>query len=262
MCDVCVGPMTRRAFIGTSLAAVTVSTLATAPDSPLVSASSPRPLRIADDLDVLPRSAWGADLAPKGPLPAEDVRFLLVHHTATSNVIPNQRSLIRNVYAFHTSPTKGWNDVAYNFFVGPDGTVWEGRAGSLDGPVRADATGGNQGFAQLVCLLGDFTTTAPPAAMQASLVRLLAHLSGRYRLSTWDDATTTFISRGSDKWRAGQAVTARTISGHRDMTFTTCPGNAAYALLDQWRHQVHPIVEASWQRAGLQPAQRTGLQAP
>jgi hypothetical protein len=67
--------------------------------------------------------------------------------------------------------------VAYNFFVGPDGTVWEGRAGSLNGPVIADATGGNQGFSQLVCLLGNFESTPPTAAAQDSLVRLLAHLA-------------------------------------------------------------------------------------
>jgi hypothetical protein len=152
--------------------------------------------------------------------------------------------------------------VAYNFFIGPDGTVWEGRAGSLDGPVVADATGGNQGFSQLVCLLGDFSTTAPPAPMQHSLVLLLAHLSQRYALSTWKDATTSFISRGSNRWPTGRLVEARTISGHRDMTFTACPGDAAYGLLDDWRARVHPIVAASWVRSGLQPAQRSGLEAP
>jgi len=83
----------------------------------------------------LPRATWGADLAPKGPMAPEDVRFLLVHHTATSNRIPDQCQLIRNIFAFHTSNAKRWNDVAHNYFVGPDGTVWEGRAGSLDGPV-------------------------------------------------------------------------------------------------------------------------------
>ena len=128
-------------------------------------------------------------------------------------------------------------------------------------PCCADATGGNQGFSQLVCLLGDFSTTAPPAAMQHSLVLLLAHLSQRYNLSTWKDATNSFVSRGSNRWPAGRQVEARTISGHRDMTFTACPGNAAYGLLDDWRARVHPIVAASWVRPGLQPAVRSGLEA-
>jgi hypothetical protein len=248
-------------FVGGALASAAGLALGGAANG---AASGPRaaPLEVADGLTIQPRSAWGADLTPKGPMPAEDVRFLLVHHTASPNNFPSQRDLIRIVYAFHTGPQKRWNDVAYNFFVGPDGTVWEGRAGSLAGPVSADATGGNQGFSQLVCLLGDFQATAPPAAMQASLVRLLAYLSARYDLSTWNNASTSFVSRGSNKWRSGRVVSARTISGHRDMSFTDCPGNGAYGLLDDWRRRVHPIVRDTWQRPGLQPAVRSQLQAP
>lgn len=253
--------MSRRTFVGTALAGTALAlggTTRALGRSPQTAQAVP----LTNHLAVLPRATWGADLAPKGPMGPEDVRFLLVHHTATSNRIPDQRQLIRNIFAFHTSNAKRWNDVAYNYFVGPDGTVWEGRAGSLDGPVVADATGGNQGFSQLVCLLGDFSTIAPPAAMQHSLVLLLAHLSQRYNLSTWKDATNSFVSRGSNRWPAGRPVEARTISGHRDMTFTACPGNAAYGLLDDWRARVHPIVAASWVRPGLQPAVRSRLEAP
>ena len=114
------------------------------------------PITVAAGLDIHPRDDWGADLPPKRPMGPEDVRFLLVHHTASTNVVPDPRAVIRATYAFQTSPSKGWPDVCYHFFVGPDGSVWEGRAGSLAGPVVADATGGNQGFAQLVCLIGNF----------------------------------------------------------------------------------------------------------
>jgi hypothetical protein len=94
--------------------------------------------------------------------------------------------------------------------------VWETRAGSLAGPVVADATGGNQGFAQLVCLIGDFSATAPTPAAQQSLLRTLIWLADRYDLDT-DPAATTFVSRGSDRHRAGAIVTTPTISGHRDV---------------------------------------------
>jgi len=46
--------------------------------------------------------------------------------------------------------------------------VWEDRTGSLDGPVMASATGGSQGFAQLVCMVGDFTRVLPTAVAQPS----------------------------------------------------------------------------------------------
>jgi len=221
-----------------------------------------QPVVLADGLTVLPREQWGDDLAPRGSMGVEDVRFLLVHHTATSNTITSQRSLIRGVFAFHTGPQKRWPDVAYNFFVGPDGTVWEGRAGSLAGPVVASATGGNQGFSQLVCLLGNFEATAPTAAAQDSLVRLLAHLAVAYDLSTWKGSEATFVSRGSNRLPRGSNVATPIISGHRDVTFTACPGDGAYDRLPEWRRRVHPLATAARRQIGLQPARRVGLEAP
>ena len=192
----------------------------------------------------------------------EDVRFLLVHHSATSNNVPDPRSLIRGVYAFHTSSAKGWPDVAYNFFVAPDGSVWEGRAGSLDGPVTADATGGNQGYAQLVCLLGNHVDVAPTGAAQTSLVRTLAWMAGRFSLNTYADASTTFVSRGSNKFPAGQTITTPIVSAHRDVTYTACPGDAAVALLPEWRRRVHTTLAATWTTDGLQRADRVRFRAP
>ena len=217
---------------------------------------------VADGLAIIPRRMWGADLPPTRPLVPEDVRFLLVHHSATSNNVPDPRSLIRNVYAFHTSSQKGWGDVAYNFFVAPDGSAWEGRAGSLAGPVRGDATGGNQGFSQLVCLLGNHVSTPPTPAAQQTLVRLLAWLAGRSGLAVHDGASASFVSQGANRFAAGRTVTTSTISAHRDVTFTACPGDAAVALLPLWRRQVYDIVSATWQTDGLQRASRTSLRPP
>lgn len=270
MCESwCDADATRRQFVSGALAMAAAGLAGCAAvDSDENGVILPTPLRpfapvtVADGLTIHPRDDWGADLAPKGPLYAEDVRFLLIHHTATSNNISNPRRLIRSVYTFHTGSQKRWNDVAYNFFVGPDGSVWEGRAGSLAGPVIADATGGNQGFSQLICLLGTFSNVSPTTAAQQSLVKLMAFLAERHGLSTWRDATATFISRGSNKLPAGTAVSTSTISGHRDMTYTACPGDIAYGLLPTWRQQVHAIVAARWQQTGNQPATRLSLQAP
>lgn len=196
-------------------------------------------VEVAPGLRIRPRSDWGADLPPRGPMAPETVKFLLVHHTASSNDVPDPRAIIRQTYAFHTGPQKGWPDICYHFMIGPDGSIWETRAGSLAGPVVADATGGNQGYAQLVCLIGDFSSRAPTAAAQESLMRMLVHLADRYDVDTDPAATTTFVSRGSNKFRAGTTVTTSTISGHRDVTYTACPGDDGYALLGDWRRRVH-----------------------
>ncbi len=196
------------------------------------------PMIVAPGLAIHPRDDWGADLPSKLPMGPEDVRFLLVHHTASTNVVPDPRAVIRQTYAFQTGPSKGWPDVCYHFFVGPDGSVWEGRAGSLAGPVVADATGGNQGYAQLVCLIGNFVDQPPTVAAQDSLAHLLLFLADRYDVDTDPTATVTFTSRGSNKYRAGAQITTSTISGHRDTSATACPGDQAYVLLPAWRARV------------------------
>jgi hypothetical protein len=161
------------------------------------------------------------------------VRFLLVHHTAGPNEYGPDAvtDLLRGIYRFHTGPDKGWPDVAYNFFVDRYGGVWEGRTGSLTSPVKGDATGGSQGFALLCCFLGTHTDTPPTAEAQAAMVGLLAWLADTYGIDTTPGATASFVSRGSSNHPAGAPVTTPTISGHRDMSATTCPGDAAYALV-------------------------------
>lgn len=188
---------------------------------------------LAHGLSINPRASWAIDRPPKGPLPSEDVRFLLVHHSASRNghTGADTPGILRSFYDFHTGPEKGWNDIAYNFLIDNDGGIWEGRAGSLDGPVSGDATGGNQGFSQLVCLIGDFNSANPTAAARNSLAALLASLANRYLVDTEPGATVSFTSRGSNRWPAGSAVTTPTITGHRTMSRTTCPGDNLYSYV-------------------------------
>lgn len=197
-------------------------------------AASRSAINVASGLDIFPRSQWGADLQPKpGLRPEKSVKFLLVHHTAASNTYRNTQVVnqIQSIYRFHTG-TKQWPDVCYNFFVDRFGGVWEGRAGSLNGSVEADATGGSQGFAQLVCLLGNFETARPPQVMIQSCSKVLGWLAVRNKIDVEQTKKVSFISRGSNKWKAGSTVAARPISGHRDMSATLCPGQYVYPQLE------------------------------
>jgi hypothetical protein len=124
----------------------------------------------------------------------------------------------------------------------------------------ADATGGSQGFAQLICLLGDFTSQAPTPAAQRSLVNVLAWLSGRYQIDIGADATASFVSRGSQRWPAGTPITTNTIAGHRDMSFTSCPGDALYPMLPELRARA--VVQRAVWKSVLKPARRLGLVTP
>lgn len=219
-------------------------------------AASPDAVEVLPGLWIRPREAWGADLPPTGDIQPEEARFLLVHHTASPSNYATARSVIRSVYSYQTGPAKGWNDVCYEFFIGRDGDVWEGRAGALAGPVVADATGGSQGYAQLICLLGDFSDAPPTQAALDSLIRVLAWLSGRYAIDITAGSTTSFTSRGSQRWPAGAQVTTPTIAGHRDMSYTECPGTSLYTLLPDIRELAGAQRDA-W-RTALKPARRLG----
>jgi hypothetical protein len=220
--------VTRRGVLAGGAAVATATVLGSGRLAHAALALPAAPVTVADGLSIWPRDAW-APGPPTGPIGAEEVRFLLVHHTAaaTQHRAAEVPGLLAAMYRFHTGE-KAWPDIAYNFLVDREGGVWEGRAGSLAGPVAADATGGSQGFAQLVCFIGDFTGEPPSGAAVAAGTRTLAWLAQRYEVSTAAGATVSFTSRGSNRWPAGVNVTTPTIAGHRDMSTTACPGNAFY----------------------------------
>ena len=214
--------LTRRTVLGAGLAAAAATLL---PGCTRLPAGLTPPIR--------GRATWGADLPALRPLSIEkpgDVRFLLVHHTASSNQYsPGQvPGLLRSFYRYHTSRAKGWPDIAYNFLIDRYGTVWEGRTGSIVAPVRGDATGGSQGFALLCCFIGDHTSVAPTTSARTAMLRMLAALATAYKIDTRPGAQTRFVSRGSNRYPAGHLVATTTIAGHRDMSITTCPGDAVY----------------------------------
>ncbi len=193
---------------------------------------------------IHPRDAWGSGVPPRGPLTTEQdswVRFLLVHHTQTPNSESPESvpARLRSMFRHHTG-TKGWNDIAYNFLVDPFGGIWEGRAGSLAGPVKPDATGGSQGHAILGCFIGDHTVVPPTEAAQAAMSSLLAWLAARYQIDLFAGRNITFVSEGSNRWARGTSVVTDPIAGHRDMSRTECPLRGVRCR--QRKRRCHPGV--------------------
>ena len=82
-------------------------------------------------------------------------------------------AIVRGIEVYHVLGN-GWNDIGYNFLVDRFGTVYEGRAGGITrNVIGAHSEGFNSGTVG-IALIGNFTSTKPPPAMQAALVRLLA----------------------------------------------------------------------------------------
>ncbi len=228
--------MDRRSFLSQAAGfGATVGAVVSVPGS--VSWAMPPPGQAAllrQQPAIRPRSDWDQGNGPTGPIEPEDPRFLLVHHTAqpdnnySAEDVPG---LLRSMYWFHSGDEKGWADIAYNFLVDQFGTIWEGRTGSIAGPVRGSATGGNQGFSQLCCFIGNLSETDPTQAATDSMVELLAWLAVQRNIDIQPGATVSFTSRGSNKWPQGTEITTPTIAGHRDMSQTSCPGDRGYAFV-------------------------------
>lgn len=182
---------------------------------------------------IHPRAEWAGHTRPaRGQLVPEKPAFLLVHHSESPT--PKRHAqvpqAIRSFFDYHTGP-KGWPDVAYNFLVDPFGGLWEGRTGSLARPVRGDATGGSQGHAELVCFIGSFDREPPSGSALDAAAKLLAWLAARDGIDLTAARTIRFISRGSNRWPKGAAVTTWPVAGHREMSFTSCPGDALFPLV-------------------------------
>jgi len=210
--------------------------------------ASPAALSVATPVRVYTRAEWGADesLRIDAPSYADELRAAFVHHTDGSNTYTADQvpSILRSIYVYHVQGN-GWNDIGYNALVDRYGRVWEGRYGGLDfAVIGAHAAGfNNRTFG--VSVLGTYTTTGLPAAAAEAVAQIVAW---KFRVSGVTDPTaSTVLTSGSDaaRWPTGTAVTLPRILGHRDVNYTSCPGDAAYATLPSIRQRVAALVAAS-----------------
>lgn len=180
---------------------------------------------------VVPVSVWRKGLAPpkEPPVPTK-VQFIIVHHSAGSNATTDFTEEVRNIYLQHTQ-VNGWNDVGYNFLIGRDGVVYEGRDGQglLDGDNVLGAHFCSQNSGTMgICLMGNFNDAQPSQAALASLDQLIGWKLKKEGLQPIGMA-----------FHAGSAKQLNLISGHRDgVCATECPGDNLYNALPTIRQAV------------------------
>ncbi|MFN2557656.1 MAG: peptidoglycan recognition protein [Nitriliruptorales bacterium] len=202
---------------------------ATRPPSAEAAAARPR---------IITRRQWGADESLRRGRPeyASRVRYGIIHHTASLNgySCSEAAAVLRGIYYFHTQ-TRGWSDIGYNLLVDRCGKVYEGRAGGVDRPViGAHAAGFNtESFG--VSVIGELTSSVPRAAYNAA-VNTIAWKFDIHGVDPNEQVTVT--SGGSSNYPAGSRARIWTLSGHRDVGDTECPGDALYLRLPEMRQRV------------------------
>ncbi|XP_061399909.1 peptidoglycan-recognition protein LE-like [Musca vetustissima] len=84
---------------------------------------------------IISRDRWLA-MAPIEPYNPIDVPtdLVIICHTATVDSTEQAKNIgiIRDIQTFHVE-TRGWDDIGYNFLIGCDGNVYEGRGWGVEG---------------------------------------------------------------------------------------------------------------------------------
>ena len=191
---------------------------------------------------IVRRSAWKADesIIRGAPSIAERLRFAVVHHTAGSNrySAAQAAAIVRGIQRYHVL-SNGWDDIGYNFLVDKYGRIFEGRGGGMSRNVIGAHAGGFNTGSVGVAVIGIYQSASLSSAARSALERLLAwrldvgHVRPRGR---WDA-----VSAGSSRWDAGARVRLRAVSGHRDTSLTSCPGNTIYGQLGAIARRVEGI---------------------
>ena len=195
---------------------------------------------------IYTRAQWGADESWRDGPPRYNSTILQahIHHSASSNgyTQADVPAIIRSFYKYHTH-SLGWSDIAYNFLVDAFGTIWEGRFGGVDQPVRGAHTLGFNNTSTGICTIGNFDTTQPTAATLDSLSKIAGWKLAMYGRDPmgWTQVT----SEGSDKFPSGKVVTLPVMDGHRDTNDTACPGGNLYAQLPNLRSATAGVIAAA-----------------
>ncbi|XP_049814378.1 uncharacterized protein LOC126260925 isoform X5 [Schistocerca nitens] len=178
----------------------------------------PKPWETADTnvtlsgkLHVIPRREWLAqprlDSAEFLSLP---VPYVIISHSATEGCDTQAACthLIRFLQTFHIE-SRGWSDIIYNFLVGGDGYVYEGRGWTV---VGAHTFGYNNRSIGLN-MVGTFTKALPSEAQMLALRQLI-------ELGVQEG----FIAENYK------------LLGHRQLANTESPGTRLYEELMTWPH--------------------------
>nr|WP_228539131.1 N-acetylmuramoyl-L-alanine amidase [Nocardia sp. XZ_19_385] len=188
--------------------------------------------------NVISRAGWGADESIRCEDPTYDdfLGGLTVHHTAGRNDYDKSESagIVRAIYAYHAK-TLGWCDIGYNALVDKYGQIFEGRAGGLDKPVQGAHAGGFNENTSGVALMGNHVSEPPSDAAIDAVGRFVGWRSKVAGLNP--QGSTVMESEGTEftPIPQGGTINLPIVFAHRDVGNTTCPGDAAYAVMDRIR---------------------------
>ncbi|XP_054713735.1 uncharacterized protein LOC129223193 [Uloborus diversus] len=169
-----------------------------------------------EGVEIVSRASWGARVPKSTEKMTVPVPHLFIHHTAMNECQDFQSCarMMRAIQNFHMDD-RGWDDIGYNYLIGGDGRVYEGRGWTR---VGAHTYGFNRvGIA--FSLMGNFVNKLPSQTML--------------------NATRNMIQCAI---RGGYVTGDYKLHGHRDAGCTECPGQTLYNHIRNWdRFEAGPL---------------------
>ncbi|XP_055851974.1 peptidoglycan-recognition protein SC2 [Episyrphus balteatus] len=161
-------------------------------------------------INIINKSEWGGLVAVSKSSLEINLEYAVIHHSAGSycNTTETCKQQMRNIQSYHMK-TLGWDDIGYNFGIGADGNVYEGRGFGIQG---AHASGWNTKSIGIM-FIGNYNDHTPTNTQILLAKELLnegvfqGYLSPKYVLY-----------------------------GHRQVGKTECPGNKLFAEIQKWSH--------------------------
>ncbi|RZC37345.1 peptidoglycan-recognition protein SC2-like, partial [Asbolus verrucosus] len=152
---------------------------------------------------IISRSEWGAK-SPKSTkrLKQNPPPYVVIHHSdgAECTSLKSCKSRVNGIQNYHMN-NKGWQDIGYNFLIGGDGNVYEGRGWGIWGSHVPKYNSKSIG----ICVIGNFMNKKPSTQQLTTLENLISCAKeNNYIASDYH------------------------LIGHRQGSRTSCPGNELF----------------------------------
>ncbi|XP_011315368.1 peptidoglycan-recognition protein SC2 isoform X2 [Fopius arisanus] len=163
-------------------------------------------------IKIINRMEWGGDppINQTTPLSVVPPPYVIISHTAGELCSTQAKCSqgVRAIQTMHTAIFK-WNDIAYNFLVGGDGNIYEGRGWEIEGAHTYNYNKKSIG----ISFIGTFNALAPSDQQLTAAKNLLEVGVNMGKLAEYYK-----------------------LLGHRQLSETLSPGDELYKIIQTWPH--------------------------
>ncbi|MFK7780011.1 MAG: N-acetylmuramoyl-L-alanine amidase [Candidatus Gracilibacteria bacterium] len=161
------------------------------------------------------------------------VSGIVIHHTVSD--YEDSIEGINRIYKYHAL-TKEWGDIGYNFLIGKNGEIFEGRAGGDYVTAAHDKWNNRANIG--IAVIGNYSAEPVNINQYNALKALTKYLIVKYDIDLTEKSYFHYECKGDDCEKPLKTELKYPIIGHRDAGYTACPGEKLYKQLDILRREL------------------------